>query len=328
MKGFFDRIPRLEKSPQPCYKSPMNIRQHAVPDAVLFALTNTAGKYFFSIVLLIFCGLFASCGKSNDDTMEYYLLWEDLANINIAGYQTHFDTNDYTGKKYLNGHVQGALMFTDVSHNFAIQGPGFFRVIIDDEIIGYTRNGNFSFTIDDSGNNVLYPQRARLRNHEYKLADNIDIYMAITEENADDESVIVDSIRADNEEQFFNTNTPRGGIYRVELDWVKTAGQLKIYDVPYEKLQHFSDGIYVLEPDYTDEIKIHQLSGIIPKCIETSNVPLIEVISRMYLIALNNEKIKNVVFKRELLKLALSHHGNENRCDFISSIIPFLHLDY
>ena len=83
----------------------------------------------------------------------------------------------------------------------------------------------------------------------------------------------------------------RGDIYSVDLDWAKTIDQLKIYDVPYEKLQHFSDGIYILESDYTDEITIHQLSKIYSKCLETSNVWPIEVISRMYLITLNNVNI-------------------------------------
>jgi hypothetical protein len=271
-----------------------------------------------------------SCNKENPDLLEYNALLDDLIHVDIPGYKTHFDDIDHKGKLNLpTRNYQGALLFTNVGHHFAITGTGFFKMIIDDTIIGYTRNGGFMFSTDDAGNYILIPPLSLTGEKKYKLADPIDIDSG-------------------------------------ELDWTMIAKQLKVYNVPYDWLRHYGDGVYIIDPDFTDEIKIDETSNVHAKCLETSNVPIIAVITRMYFIASHNDKIKNAVFKRELLSLALSHYAannNEmarsymahlygilqkadteepsfdvqnkmstiyegNRYVFIKSILPFLALDY
>jgi hypothetical protein len=284
-------------------------------------------------LLLSVMAIFAfSCNKENPDLWEYNALLDDLIHVDIPGYKTHFDDIDHKGKLNLpRRNYQGWLLFTDISHHFAITGTGFFRILIDDAIIGYTRNGLFMLSTDDAGNYRLIPPLSLTGEKRYTLADPIDVYM-----------------------------------YNGELDGTMTAKQLKVYDVPYEQLRHRGDGVYIVDPDFTDEIKTSETSRVNAKCLETSNVPVIAVITRMYFIALHNDKIKNVAFKRELLSLALSHYAANNdemvkgymadlygilqkpdtkepsfdahnkmntiyegnRHVFIQSILPFLHLDY
>jgi hypothetical protein len=255
-----------------------------------------------------------SCNKENPDLLEYNALLDDLIHVDIPGYKTHFDDIDHKGKLNLpTRNYQGALLFTGWDHDFAITGTGFFKILINDEIIGYTRNGRFT-SIDDADNYILPPQQSLTAGNKYTLVDK----------------------------------------------------PLAIYDVPYERLRHYGDGIYLLDPDYTDEIKVNEASKVQVRCLETSNVPVIAVITRMYFIASHNDKIKNVAFKRELLSLALSHYAANNdemarsymahlygilqkadigepsfdtqnkmsaiyegnRYVFIKSILPFLALDY
>lgn len=318
---------------------------------------------------MLFCAalfFLLSCNKENPDLLEYNVLLDDLFHVHIAGYQTHFDYDDNKGKLNLPAKsFQGSLRFTNGGQNFAILGTGFFKILIDDEIIGYTRNGTLSLYSDDSGNFILEPQRFLWENN-YKLADPVDIYMAVVKNHEEREREIIESFRVNNYGEFDNAKKNLGVGYSGEFDWAMIAKQLKVYDVPYEMLRHYRDGIYILEPHYTDEIKVSETSLVMSKRLETSNVPVIEVLSRMYFIVLNNDKIKNVAFKRELLSLALSHYaannnemvrgymtalydvlqgaGSEqnlfdtqnkmnaiyegNRHTFIKSILPFLELDY
>ena len=50
---------------------------------------------------------------------------------------------------------QGALLESDNDTDFAIEGDGFFAVRGEDGQTYYTRNGNFTWSIDAAGNTIL-----------------------------------------------------------------------------------------------------------------------------------------------------------------------------
>lgn len=54
---------------------------------------------------------------------------------------------------------QGALLESDNDTDFAIEGDGFFAVRGEDGQTYYTRNGNFTWSIDAAGNTILTDSR-------------------------------------------------------------------------------------------------------------------------------------------------------------------------
>ena len=88
--------------------------------------------------------------RANFETLLYQI-------IRPAGEQTSDDTNLASafsigaGTRLLNTskqHTQGSLMQTDNALDIAIEGSGFFQVLLPDGRIGYTRNGAFARSQD------------------------------------------------------------------------------------------------------------------------------------------------------------------------------------
>lgn len=286
---------------------------------------------------------------SDVDVPEYQILWEDLANIDTPGYQSRLDRAKHIGVTALLGHYQQALFKSEWSNHFGIGGPGFFKILIDDTAIGYTRNGEFYFVEDESGDFSL---KLFINNTWYKLADPVVFYIKIIKTafntNKPELITVIQAGNAHSAHTHIQTESIyRGGATGYELYGEGTAKQLAVYDVPYQKLRHYKDGIYVLDPSYTAEIKINAGSNVQCGLLEASTVPLIETLSRMYYLTLTNALIPNAAFKANILKTAIEKYANESqslraaggepfetlnydeiRHDFIQSIAPFLHYDY
>lgn len=127
----------------------------------------------------------------NAQQTRMQIIANNLANVNTAGFkkdranfesllyqvrryagdQTSADTNLTssfaigTGTRIVNTekmHSQGSLMMTENALDLAIEGGGFFQVLMPDNRIGYTRNGSFSRndegTLTTASGYVLQPE--------------------------------------------------------------------------------------------------------------------------------------------------------------------------
>jgi flagellar basal body rod protein FlgG len=104
---------------------------------------------------------------------EYIILIDDLANSNTNGYKSHILDIDLE-KRILERRAtkninfsQGSLLLTNRDLDFAIVGDGFFKIILSDGSIAYTRNGEFM--IDEK------TKELKIINGGYKLFDTIKI---------------------------------------------------------------------------------------------------------------------------------------------------------
>jgi flagellar basal-body rod protein FlgG len=127
----------------------------------------------------------------NAQQTRMQVIANNLANVNTAGFkkdranfesllyqvrryagdQTSAETNLTssfaigTGTRVVNTekmHSQGSLVMTDNALDMAVEGSGFFQVLMPDNRIGYTRNGSFSRneegTLTTSSGYVLQPE--------------------------------------------------------------------------------------------------------------------------------------------------------------------------
>lgn len=130
------------------------------------------------ILLLLFSQRLFSQEISNDllPFDEYMILINDLVNSNTNGYKSHMLDYDFEKKIFerratrIYNFSQGALSLTNRGLDFAILGEGFFKVILRDGRIAYTRNGEFMIDdIIDKTNELI------TINGRYKLFDTIKI---------------------------------------------------------------------------------------------------------------------------------------------------------
>lgn len=112
--------------------------------------------------------------KTNETVMD--LISNNLANINTNGYKfqdafieelmamknSDLYSNGVEIKEINRNFKQGDLISTQQPLDLAIDGDGFFKVVLPDDSIGYVRNGQFN--IDANGNMVtkngykIYPE--------------------------------------------------------------------------------------------------------------------------------------------------------------------------
>jgi flagellar basal body rod protein FlgG len=248
------------------------------------------------------------------------LLFEDLANVTSYGYQSRFDRDTSMGTPVLSNTIQGSLIKTNENEDYAIVGRGFFKIILPDNTIGYTRNGHFRFSPDDTGNLTLQLYQ---QGQNYSLADPITFYMAIIKtHNSAIKSNILEVVQTNNinalSPRFKNYVRDNDEILITELYAPKIAEQLKVYDVPYDKLQHYHDGIYVLDPHYTDEIVINFESRVMINALEMSTVPVLEVLTRMYYLLSTDETIKNRAFKADMVKIMIQKSTLSNESEIFA----------
>lgn len=103
-------------------------------------------KVLLIIIMLFSLNIYAD---ENNLLNEYNLLYTDLMNLRTWGYRSFFNNDSFQANENINT-SQGAINITNIVYHFAIVGEGFFKIKLEDNLIGYTRSGEFS--IDSNGN--------------------------------------------------------------------------------------------------------------------------------------------------------------------------------
>jgi flagellar basal body rod protein FlgF len=244
------------------------------------------------IKICIFCCIsaFLSCfvyADNNDLLNDYKLLYIDLINLRTWGYKSFFNNelNRSDGKININ---QGILFTTEVKSHVSIVGEGFFKIRLENGLIGFTRSGDFSF---DENGNIVTPRG-------YPLYDNICL-----------EGVFLpDTIRITSDHKIYVSILENNNVTEVQV------GQLLTYKIPSEYLNHYKESIYVIKENikYVEEITFN--NHIVQGTLESSNFNPLSVILRLYYIlsVIENNLISNVEFKKELLKCQIERTANNN----------------
>jgi flagellar basal body rod protein FlgG len=191
---------------------------------------------------------------ANDELFnEYNLLYNDLVNFDTYGYKSSWDINYSKGANKINI-SQGALMKSNSDANFAITGEGFFKIRLENNMIGYTRYGDFHIGFSDSEFTL------RMSRHGYALYDPI-------------------IIPNNTVELLLENNT----LFALLHDGTKVeAGKLNVYDADDEKLIRYKDSVFITVDNF--DSKIINDSKIHKGYVEMSNVSVIETLLRMHII--------------------------------------------
>ncbi len=140
--------------------------------------------------------------------------------------------------------------------DFAIFGNGFFKIRLENNVIGYTRYGRFSMSLSNSDSEFTL----KIPEYGYELYDPI---------------VIPNNTL----KLIYENNT----LFALLInDTKKEVGRINIYDVDDEKLIRYKDNIFITLDNYESKKIID--SNIIKGCLEMSNVSVIETLMRMHII--------------------------------------------
>lgn len=219
---------------------------------------------------------------------------------------------------------------TENNFDCAIAGEGFFKIRLENNLVGYTRNGQFK--VDADG--VLVTLQG------YPLYESICLR----------ESFFPQSFRVTKDHSIYITVVDEN-----QMPAETEAGKLLTYKIPNENLEHYEGAIYIINDDteYEEELTFDSL--IINGALELSNYELLPVVLRMYYIlsVLDENMIPNTGFKRELLKMQIEKMSNDNylldramlslnrgidniiteeyldnKLYYLESILPFIKWDY
>jgi len=273
------------------------------------------------IIFLLF--IFISCNsipKSNNNELlsEYKLLYTDLENLYTYGYKSYYSSELNKATPIINAGYsgQGSLLKTGIPTDFAIMGEGFVKIKLDNNKIGYTRNGNFIIN----------------SNSEFVTNDGFPLFEPIIFPKL----FLPDKIKI-NRNGYIFVSIPKNNGELIELE----VGRLNIYKIPTELLEYYKDGIYTLKVTTNSEIIIDDDHiRIFGEFLELSNYQLLPVLLRMYYILSkpNNKSISNIEFKKELMKSIIDNvintqkytieEYNHRKYLMETAYIPFLRYDY
>jgi len=237
-------------------------------------------KLMKKLLIFLLCSQIAFSQELSSDIstevspmVELKLLLNDLANSRTNGYKSHMLEIDYynlTIEDYLNNmHIsrvtrrinfsQGSMQFTNRELDFAIEGDGFFKVIYDDGVVAYTRNGEFM--IDDRTNELIMINGMK----KARLFETIKIDPGYTQLIFNEDNSII-------------TVYPNGDIVN--------NGKLYLYVLDTNELSYFND---LLDNNYTflyngEEEKLYN-GRIYHRFIELSNVERIGTLVRLIVIS-------------------------------------------
>jgi len=243
-------------------------------------------------ILLLICSQFAF-SQENPTEISYIdeldLLIYDLANSNTNGYKSHMLEIDYdnlTAEDILNElHIprgtrrinfsQGSLHYTNRDFDFAILGNGFFKIVLYDGTVAFTRNGEFmidsrtnEFVLIDGRFSSIENTRKNeliMINGGYRLYDTINIIPGYTQILFNtDHSIIAVYPNGD------EINVGRLNIYTLDTN------ELRYFDNTFESSNIF---IYNGDEDFIYNGRIEH------KVIELSNVQKIVTIIRLFQIS-------------------------------------------
>jgi flagellar basal body rod protein FlgF len=187
---------------------------------------------------------------ADDDLFyEYNILYDDLMNFDTPGYKSSWDIDNAKGSNSINL-SQGVLIKKGINTSLAIVGEGFFKIRLEDDVIGYTRSGEFYFDSDF----------CLVTGDGYKLYDNITVpahFMEILFEN-----------------NTFYALLPNGE--KIE------SRRINVYTIDHEILIRYSERIFIAQNNF-DSLSTND-SRVIYGCLENSNVNIIKTLIRMHII--------------------------------------------
>ncbi|MDR1074175.1 MAG: hypothetical protein LBL45_10965 [Treponema sp.] len=266
--------------------------------------------------------LFFYSQAAYSDAPEYQLLWDDLAHCAEIGYKAHFGGAKRAAEPTLPEHTQMDVVYTGESCHFAVIGRGFFKIVLPDGAIGYTRSGEFNLVLHETEDYKLTTKQG------YSLADPLVLYWEIKRRffrDAESDPFyeeVVDVIVGRNRNEAnsaFSRHVMRGAdgkaipskeILEGGLHGGEMAKQLKVYDVPYGRLRHYKDAVYTLDALDDGEIGENHESRVASGCLEMSDVAVLPVLMRMYCLAsAGSEAMRNSAFKAELIKIGIQKYA-------------------
>jgi flagellar basal body rod protein FlgG len=208
-------------------------------------------RIYFILLSIVVFNIYA-----NDDLFkEYNILYNDLKNYDISGYKSSWDSDNNKGSDKINI-SQGILQQTGNDTDYAILKEGFFKIRLDNGIIGYTRYGNFRMAFGDSESEFTL----RTMRYGYQLYDPI----------------IIPSYTV-------NLKLEGNILFAFLPDGTKVeAGQVNIYEINKEKLIRYKDSIFITLDNYDSQTI--NASRIITGFVEMSNVDILKTLLRMHII--------------------------------------------
>jgi flagellar basal body rod protein FlgF len=243
-------------------------------------------KLFFCYIFIFFIhNIYAG---DNDLLNDYKLLYIDLLNVKTYGYKSFYSRNINRSSENINI-SQGTIQMTENTFDCAIAGEGFFKIRLENNIIAYTRNGQF--LVDADG--VLVTSQG------YPLYESICL----------GESFLPQSFKITKDHNIYiDTVDESQGKVEIKLGMVLT------YKIPSEYLEYYKDAIYTIKDSAEYEEELTFDNSIIQGALELSNYELLSVVLRMYYIlsVLEENMIPNIEFKKELLKMQIEKMANDN----------------
>jgi flagellar basal body rod protein FlgF len=192
--------------------------------------------------------------NANDNLFrEYNILHDDLRNFDVSGYKSSWDVANNMGDTKID-FSQAALMTTGNDTTFGIAGEGFFKILLENDMIGYTRYGYFYMWFGDSGSEFTLT----MAGYDYRLYDPINI-----------------------PSNTVNLRLEGNILYAFLTDGTKIeTGQINVYKIDEEKLVRYKDSIFITVDNYNSQTI--NPSRIITGCVEMSNVRILETLLRMH----------------------------------------------
>jgi len=242
---------------------------------------------------------------TNDDLfIEYNFLYNDLINFETPGYKSSWDANNFKGNDIINI-SQGRLIQTEINSNIAIIGEGYFKIKLDNDLIGYTRAGNFHLGLINT----------------FLTLVNINGFMLY-------DTIIIPTNTID---LFLDDNK----LYALLSDGTRhDAGTINIYLVNQDILVR-KNGIFITEENL-NSLEYAADSRIVSGFIESSNVNVIETLLRMHTILweLKNNNynfddkiqiilmlINNIPILNELSSIQNRIHYSSPFCEFSGNLL-------
>jgi len=258
-------------------------------------------KSLLIICLILQCVVFSFAISPEE---EYDVLYKDLRNISTSGYKAtyNYDTGKSDGIPILS---QGNLQSTSVYTDFAVLGPGFFKVIDEDGKLFYTRFGNLFITPDNR-----LAIRCERKKYYYLMLDPLPA------------AYLPDEIRI-----YSNGNVEVKYYMDKNSKASKVIGKIDLYDIKVDNIRTY-DGILIKTKKEPELIKdIHLVQGT----LELSTVYLSETFIRMLFLLehMDESQVKCKETKIYIIKYLMGRDFQEHYHRLLSEdVVGLTNLNY
>jgi len=231
-------------------------------------------KYIFLALLICPILLVAQENDKASFENEYLVLILDLINTETIGYKRHSFENNSSEIDF----SQGTLLHTNRSLDFSIIGNGFFKIVLNDGRIAYTRAGEF----------VINAETNRIMTIDgYSLYDNIIIPSGYSSIYVDSENKLIAIYKNGenifcgtinsyelNTSELYEDNIPRRQFAQMIPNFINRTGSMVVGIRGNGKNDK---AIYFYRGDFEEISK----SIIVNNYLENSNVSFFSIYSRL-----------------------------------------------